>query len=142
MEIQGKIIEIFETIEVSDRFRKREFVVEYVENPQYPEFLKFEAVQEKCELLDQFNMGDIVEITFNLKGRRWNSPQGDVKYFVSLQAWKLLTVNQNTTVASQTVETVAPPHSNISSTQENADLPPVEAYDQETVKVDEDDLPF
>ena len=85
----AKIIEIFETAKVTDTFKKREFVVEYSENPQYPEFVKFEFIQEKCELLDNYANGDEVEISFNLKGRKWTDPQGTVKYFNTLQAWKI-----------------------------------------------------
>ncbi len=141
MEIQAKIVEIFETVEVSDRFRKREFVVEYAENPQYPEFLKFEMIQEKCELMDHFKTGDGVEVSFNLKGRKWNSPQGEVKYFNTLQAWKLTAMDKETTAAPQNSNT-APPPQNAMPASENSDLPPVEAYDGETVQIDEDDLPF
>ena len=89
MNISAKIIEIFETAKVTDTFKKREFVVEYSENPQYPEFVKFEFIQEKCELLDNYANGDEVEISFNLKGRKWTDPQGTVKYFNTLQAWKI-----------------------------------------------------
>ena len=89
MNISAKIIEIFETAKVTDTFKKREFVVEYSENPQYPEFVKFEFIQEKCELLDNYADGDEVEISFNLKGRKWTDPQGTVKYFNTLQAWKI-----------------------------------------------------
>ena len=89
MDISAKIIEIFETAKVTDAFKKREFVVEYSENPQYPEFIKFEFIQEKCDLLDNYTVGEEVDISFNLKGRKWTDPQGTVKYFNTLQAWKL-----------------------------------------------------
>jgi len=89
MDIKGKLVEVFETVQVKDTFRKREFVLEYAENPQYPELIKFELIQEKCDLLDGMNVGDEVQVFFNLKGRKWTDPQGQVKYFNSLQAWKL-----------------------------------------------------
>lgn len=89
MNISAKIIEIFETAKVTDTFKKREFVVEYSENPQYPEFIKFEFIQEKCDFLDSYEIGEEVDISFNLKGRKWTDPQGTVKYFNTLQAWKL-----------------------------------------------------
>ena len=89
MDISAKIIEIFETAKVTDTFKKREFVVEYSENPQYPEFIKFEFIQEKCDLLDSYTIGEEVDISFNLKGRKWTDPQGTVKYFNTLQAWKI-----------------------------------------------------
>ena len=89
MEIQGRLLEVGETVDVSERFRKREFVVEYADNPQYPEYLKFELVQDKCTMLDDYNPGSDVVVHFDLKGRKWTDPQGQVKYFNSLQAWRL-----------------------------------------------------
>ena len=90
MEIKGKIKNISETVQISERFRKREFVVEYASNPDYPQTLQFEMVQDRCELLDSFEVGQEVEIFFDLRGREWTNPQGQVKYFNTLQAWKLV----------------------------------------------------
>lgn len=89
MNVKGKILEISDTQQVSNSFKKREFVLEYAENPQYPEFVKFEMIQDKCSLLDGYNVNDEVDVAFNLKGRKWTDPQGVVKYFNSLQAWKI-----------------------------------------------------
>ena len=89
MNINGKIIEIFETQKVTETFQKREFVVEFAENPSYPEFIKFELIQERCTLLDPFKPGDVVNVDFNLKGRKWQDKSGIVKYFNSLQAWRI-----------------------------------------------------
>lgn len=89
MNIRGKLIEKFETQEVTSSFRKREFIVEYAENPQYPEFLKFELIQSNCEQLDNLDIGAEININFNLKGRKWTDPEGNVKYFNSLQAWRI-----------------------------------------------------
>ena len=89
MEIKGNIKKILPTVEISDRFRKREFIVEYSKNPEYPQVIQFEMVQDRCELLDQFNEGQQVEIFFDLRGREWTSPQGEIKYFNTLQAWKI-----------------------------------------------------
>lgn len=88
MNVKGKILEIFDTQNISNTFKKREFVLEYAENPQYPEYIKFEMIQDKCALLDGLNVGDTVNVYFNLKGRKWTDPKGEVKYFNSLQAWK------------------------------------------------------
>ena len=89
MNIKGRIIELMPTQQVTNTFQKREFVIEYAENPQYPEFVKFEAIQDKCTLLDAYKPGDEVDVYFNIKGRKWNDPKGGVKYFNSLQAWKI-----------------------------------------------------
>jgi hypothetical protein len=90
MQIKAKMLEIFEIQQVTDTFKKREFVVEYAENPQYPEFLKFELIQDKCDILDDFSTGQEVEVHFNLKGRKWKNPKGEIVYFNTLQAWRIL----------------------------------------------------
>jgi len=97
MNLKAKILEIFETTQVTDTFKKREFVVEYAENPQYPEFIKFELTQDRCDLISQYKLGDEVDVWFNLRGRKWTDPQGQVKYFNSLQAWKIDSVHPENT---------------------------------------------
>jgi len=89
MNISGKITVIFETAQINETFKKREFVIEYSDNSQYAEFIKFELFQDKCDLINDFNVGDEVEVAFNLKGRKWTDPKGVDKYFNTLQAWKL-----------------------------------------------------
>lgn len=90
MNITAKIIEISATQQITESFRKRDLVVEHAENPEYPEFVKFEVIQDKCEMLDSLKAGQSVEVHFNLKGRKWTNPQGEVKYFNSLQAWRIV----------------------------------------------------
>lgn len=97
MNIKGKLVEIFEEQQVTASFKKREFVVEFAENPQYPEFVKFELIQDKCSILSSYQVGQEVEIHFNLKGRKWNDPSGGVKYFNTLQAWRLTNPGQQKT---------------------------------------------
>ncbi len=89
MEVKGKVLEIFEVQQVSASFKKREFVLEYADNPQYPEFVKFELIQDKCDLLDSYQVGQEINVSFNLKGRKWVDPKGEAKYFNSLQAWRI-----------------------------------------------------
>ena len=104
MIVEGKIIEKYETQTIKETFKKREFVLEYAENPQYPEFVKFELIQSNCEQLDSINIGDDVSVNFNLKGRKWTDPQGEVKYFNSLQAWRIDKKSE-----SSGIETPPPP---------------------------------
>jgi hypothetical protein len=89
MNLQGKIKEIFDTQHISDRFSKREFVIEYADNPQYPQYVKFEFTQDKCDLLDQFKPGQDVDVHFNIRGRAWTNQQGVTQYFNTLQAWRM-----------------------------------------------------
>lgn len=125
MTVEGEIIEKFDTQSVTDTFRKREFVLQYAENPQYPEYLKFELIQANCEQLDQVNQGDQVTVNFNLKGRKWTDPSGQVKYFNSLQAWK---IEKNSASASSPADMPPPPAEEPTWTQNE--------------NVSEDDLPF
>lgn len=125
MEIKGKVHEVSATAQVTDSLKKRELIIEYVENPQYPEYLKFEAIQDRCALLDNTKVGDDVEVFFNLKGRKWTDKTGKVVYFNTLGLWKVNVLSATSTGTAATPEYAAPT-ANISST--NAD--------------EEDDLPF
>jgi hypothetical protein len=89
MQLQGKLVEIFATQEVSEKFSKREFVVEYAENPSYPEYIKLEVVNDKVSILDNYKVGDSVDVAFNLRGRSWTDKTGKVSYFNTLVCWKI-----------------------------------------------------
>lgn len=79
---------INETQQVTEKFAKREFVVTDA-NTNYPQDIIFQATQDKCSILDQFQVNDRVDIAFNIRGREWKSPQGEIKYFNSLEAWRI-----------------------------------------------------
>ena len=89
METTGKLHTIFETKQVSERFTKREFVLELTDNPKYPQTVLFQLTGDRCAQLDNFKVGDEVMIDFSLRGREWRSPNGEVKYFNSLDVWKV-----------------------------------------------------
>jgi len=89
IEANGKLHTIFETKQVSERFSKREFVVELADNPKYPQTVLFQLTGDRCSQLDGMNVGDQVRIEFSLRGREWRSPSGEVKYFNSLDVWKI-----------------------------------------------------
>lgn len=74
--------------QVSEKFRKREFVLTD-NSSQYPQHISFQLTQDKCSLLDNYNLGDEMKVYFNLRGREWTDKQGVTKYFNSLEAWKL-----------------------------------------------------
>jgi len=89
MEIKGKVHEVGATQQVSETFKKRDLIVEYAENPTYPEYIRFELLQDKCPLLDTLKVGDEVEVFFNLRGRPWTDKTGKTSYFNSLVIWRL-----------------------------------------------------
>jgi hypothetical protein len=115
--ISGKLKVVNETQQIKDTFRKREFVLTD-ESGNYPQFIQFQLVQDNCELLNGFQPGDEVKVLFNLRGREWTSPSGEVKYFNSLDAWRVEKVG------------VAAP----SSAPQHTEAPPLPQ--------EEDDLPF
>lgn len=124
MELEGKIKLIGEIQTFgSNGFRKREVVVTTEE--QYPQSIMVEFVQDKTDLLNNFSVGQNVKISINLRGREWTNPQGEVKYFNSIQGWRI-------EGAEQTVSSEMPP------------MPPTDAFEpaNDLKEEDHDDLPF
>ena len=89
IEVTGRIHSIFPTQQVSERFSKREFVVELADNAKYPQTVLFQLTGDRCGQLDEFAVGTQVRIEFSLRGREWKSPKGETKYFNSLDVWKI-----------------------------------------------------
>ena len=99
MEIQGRIKTIFATEAVgANGFQKRDLVI--TTDGQYPQDIIIQFAQGNCALLDNLQIGQIVKIHFNLQGREWTSPQGEVKYFNTVVGWKIELI-QTTNVAQQ-----------------------------------------
>ncbi len=124
MEVQGKIKMIGETQTFGNNgFRKREVVVTTEE--QYPQHIMIEFVQDKTDLLNNFQVGQPVKIGVNLRGREWVNPQGETKYFNSIQGWRIENVDQS-------VSSNMPP------------MPPEDAFEPASNlnEEDHDDLPF
>jgi hypothetical protein len=86
--LQGTVKVLNSTVQVSEKFSKREFVVTE-STGMYPQDILFQSTQDKCAMLDAVQVGDQVEVSFNLRGREWTSPQGEVKYFNTLEAWRI-----------------------------------------------------
>jgi len=84
----GNIKVINDTQVISDKFKKREFVV--TDNAgQYPQDVLFQLTQDKTDLLDNMQVNEMVSVSFFIRGREWTSPSGEVKYFNSLDVWKV-----------------------------------------------------
>ena len=130
--IQGTVKVVNPTQVISDRFSKREFVIETQDT--YPQQVLFQATQDKCSLLDQIQVGEFVDVSFNLRGREWTSPQGEVKYFNTIEAWRIERVGQGSGI----------PAGGPSPMSLGADPIPVAqtARALESDNNDNDDLPF
>ena len=88
MEITGKIKQISETQTFgASGFRKRELVL--TTDEQYPQMLMLEFVQDKVDLLDKFKVNQFIKVGINLRGREWINPEGEAKYFNSIQGWSI-----------------------------------------------------
>ena len=85
--LKGKLHDFWETVQITDTFKKKEFVIETDE--QYPQYVKFELVQDKCDLLDSLSIGQNITVHFNVRGRCWKNKEGKDTYFVSLNVWRI-----------------------------------------------------
>ena len=116
MTVKGKVYLIADEQVISDKFKKREIVIET--NDQYPQFIPVQFTQDKCGLLDAFRVGETVEININLRGNKYNK-DGTDRFFLSLDGWKI----------SQSSDNDAPPvgsHAtsvNTAKVEEVSDLP-------------------
>jgi hypothetical protein len=83
-EIEGKLVKIYDMeVKGTNSFRTREFVIETMDGT-YPNYIKFQSVQDKCDLLNQFQEGEPIKVSFDLRGRQWQD-----KYFTNLNAWRI-----------------------------------------------------
>ena len=129
MEVTGSIKMIDETKSFgSNGFRKREVVVTTEE--QYPQHIMIEFTQDKCDLLNSYTVGEPVRISINLRGREWVNPQGETKYFNSIQGWRI----EKLQPAAATGQQMPPPQAPNSYDS----FEPATNYKEE----DHDDLPF
>lgn len=100
MEIQGRIKTIFATETVGQNgFQKRDLVIST--DGQYPQDIIIQFTQGNCALLDNLQIGQMVKIHFNLQGREWTSPQGEVKYFNTVLGWKIELIQTTNVAQSQ-----------------------------------------
>lgn len=130
MKIEGKVVTVFDTVRVNDKFQKRDLVIETTENPQYPQQVIFQAVQDRVHLLEGLQPGDMVQVEFNLRGRAWEPKDGSpTKYFNTLEAWRV-------TVTAATAPSPTP-------NKYTGEVEPHKPYNGDgTVGDGEDDLPF
>ncbi|MEA3497019.1 MAG: DUF3127 domain-containing protein [Bacteroidota bacterium] len=126
-ELSGKIIVINDTKQISDKFKKREFVIlrkEMVSSMEFTDYIKFQLIQDKCNLIDSYKVNDEVKVSFNIRGNKWER-DGNVNYFTNLDAWRLEKAGES--------ENPPPPP----PMQEQDDV-----YVSNNTETEDDDLPF
>ena len=138
MEVIGRLHVIGETQQKSERFTKREFVLEIAENPKYPQTVQFQLTGDRVNQLDGMNVGDQVRVEFSLRGREWRSPSGDVKYFNSLDVWRIEPARANAQQSSRQSSRNAT-SGNGGDSRDRFTMPP---RDDEPRPGDVDDIPF
>ena len=126
MEISGRIKVINGEQQISATFKKRELVVSTEE--QYPQHILINFIQDKCDILNNYQVGENVKVGVNIRGREWVSPQNETKYFNDIQGWKVERIVTDAPVQNQAM----PP------------MPAAEAFAPATNFKEEehDDLPF
>ena len=133
MEVIGIIKAKFDTQVVSERFKKRDFVLTVEPGSPYPQHVSFQLVQDKVSLVDNYAIGDEVKVLFNLKGREWVSPQGETKYFNTIDAWRIEKVGAGQSQA----QSQSSNNNHSQPTSMETGVPPV--FTSSSV---DDDLPF
>lgn len=134
MEFTGKIRVINPTQQVSSTFKKRELVV--TTDEQYPQHIMVEFTQDKTDLLDSYRQGEDVKVSINLRGREWVSPQGETRYFNTIQGWRIERVQADAPQQYQQQQQQPPQFQ--ASQAPNHPLALAHNFNEE----DENDLPF
>ena len=84
---KGEVVFITPTTSVSDKFKKRDITLK--SQDEYPQYVTFQLTQDKCDLANNLKAGEVVEVQYNLRGRRWEAQDGTIKYFNSIEAWTM-----------------------------------------------------
>ena len=99
--LEGKLKKVMDTQEISATFKKREFVLETDLHTDYPQSVKFELTNTQVDEIDKYKAGDMLKVHFNVRGREWMSPKNELRYFVSLNAWRLEKVGESQEVSNE-----------------------------------------
>lgn len=86
-DFKGEVVFITPTTSVSDKFKKRDITLK--SDGDYPQYVTFQLTQDKCDLANHVKPGDVVEVKYNLRGRKWEAQDGTIKYFNTIEAWTM-----------------------------------------------------
>jgi single-strand DNA-binding protein len=119
----GKLHAIFPEMQVTEKFRKREFVLE-IEDGNYPQHVKFQFTQDKCSALNSFQQGEKVKLVFGLSGREATSKDGNLVYYTNLSAWKLERIDDGAGAGNPAQSRrVAAPAASAAASSDDDDIP-------------------
>ncbi len=124
-EITGKVVEIHPVNQINDKFRKREFVIEKKDTAGaavFIDYIKFQLIQDKCDLINESFLNEEVKISFNIKGNKWER-DGKINYFTNLDAWKIERASGPETEAENTMPSGFTPDDISPENDELSDLP-------------------
>lgn len=129
-ETEGILYKVFETENKTQTFQAREFVIK--QDGDYPQFIKFQLTQDRCDLVNKFKEGDKIKVSFDLRGREWND-----RFFTNLNAWRIDTSGE--AVAAKPLTTSKEPN----NTFDSIDAPLVTSNEAQSLKAEDfEDLPF
>jgi len=140
-ELTGKVLQFEEVVQISDRFKKREFVLERERmggSMVFTDYVKFQLVQDRVNLIDDVAVGDMLKVHFDIRGNKWEK-NGETKYFTNLEAWKVEKVAADTPAADNTPPPPPPPGEDTPVATETAASG---GEPLEPMGLEEDDLPF
>ena len=151
MEIIGRLTKKFDTVAVSDKFSKREFILTIDEQTPYPQPIIMQLTQMNCEKLDALNEDDVVKVQFNLRGRQWNGPQG-TKWFNTIDVWRVELVEKGSGISAPiSTDTRTQSEKDVAAALEKMDpatraamekLIAKDSAPQSNTTTNDDDLPF
>ncbi len=122
-ELTGKLLEKFEPVQRTGTFKVREFVVEKSEEingKTITNYIKFQCVQDRVNIVDRVNPGDEIKVYFNIKGSKWEK-DGRISYFSNLDAWRIEQILQPGKEASSDDDHIEPLDTFTSSSQDTID---------------------
>ncbi len=121
-EIEGKLHKKYDTKEVNDRFKKREFVLS-TDDGGYQQYIKLQLTQDRCSAVEPFEEGTQLKVSFNIKGNEYTNPSGEIIYFTNLNAWKIEKVGEQKVAETSVSSDDFPAASDEPSSESYDDLP-------------------
>ena len=118
------LVEKFETVQITETFKKREFIIQENKNPEYPEYIKVELIQDKVSLLDSLNIGDEINVLINIKGRKWEDKDGNTRYNTEILANNMTMLGKKDSGTTDAIPNDNPsPEENVLQEEKGDDLP-------------------